>query len=481
MLRSKVSNLSCAHHVLRTSTTKKLWGLRQQMKQKQDEIKQMSGVKEQHNNLKDLEFVLRPPPPPPPLSTRKPSESALSITIPLEKDLDVRAEYINPVGGLRFGKLLEDLDAFACTVAFNHAHDFDRIRQGFSRQGPANIVTATVERIDLMNPIALDHDLTMQGRVSWVGSASMMVKCELLDEKLAKKKLLQSNFLLVTVDEQGKPTACNPLDPESKTEKEEFALVERDNEERRVQRSAMKKANSKIIYDLQRLAMASEETLEVIRQKSKMQESCGKSSLCQIGSIPMRNTIQVATHLTQPQDANTSGNVFGGYLMQKAFEIGWIAAFSFLKRRPKFVCSDDVEFHRPVPAGSICVFTAAVTYVRQPNLIEVSVRCEIMETTIPESSPTSTSASSTQCTTLEKKLTNTFEFIFTPCGEEINNNNSAMATTAQTTAQATTVADVQCESYEDWINYCRGKKVVDDAIQVGKDRGGELRISKLVQ
>ena len=100
MLKYSRSFFESAHHILRTSTTKKLWSLRKEVQEMQQEINRMK---------KDSCPVgLKRIP-------RTPSETALNITIPLEKDLEVRNEYINPVGDLRFGKLLEDLDAFACT------------------------------------------------------------------------------------------------------------------------------------------------------------------------------------------------------------------------------------------------------------------------------------------------------------------------------------------------------------------------------
>lgn len=478
MFRNQLTNLVAAHQILRTSTTKKLWGLREQMRQRQLELSQKAHSSNNTSSSSSAASLL-------PLSSRTPSETALSITIPLETDIDVRSEYMNPVGGLRMGKLLEDLDAFACTIAFNHAHDFEKTRLGQCRPGPANIVTATVERIDLMNSVQLDHNLTMTGKVIWVGNASMTVKCELVDNS-TQKKLLQSNFLLVTVDEKGKPMECNPLIPTAESEKIDFALSEKDNEQRRMKRSAVKKANSPLIYDLQHLALH-EHTLDVIREKSILQEKQQNAPLAHHQhQVPVKKTVQIATHLTQPQDANTSGKIFGGYLMQKAFEIGWIAAFSFFKKRPRFVCSDDVEFHRPVPAGSICVFTATVTYVKQPNLIEVSVRCEIMNATNQqqkqqENAANDEGANKTSTTPiLEKKLSNTFEFVFTP---SLKADNAAELQEPKGSKHSVTnhnIPDVYCETLEDWIQYCRGKDVVDDAIKVGERSGGQFRISELV-
>jgi acyl-coenzyme A thioesterase 9 len=40
----------------------------------------------------------------------------------------------------------------------------------------------------------------------------------------------------------------------------------------------------------------------------------------------MDDTIQIKTILTHMQDKNLSGNIFGGFLMREAYELGWICA-----------------------------------------------------------------------------------------------------------------------------------------------------------
>lgn len=57
------------------------------------------------------------------------------------------------------------------------------------------------------------------------------------------------------------------------------------------------------------------------------------------------------------------GNVFGGYLMRQAFELGWLCAVRFLDgRRPHIYHIDDVLFSRPVQVGSILKIDAKVVY-----------------------------------------------------------------------------------------------------------------------
>ena len=72
-------------------------------------------------------------------------DSLCEAFLPFASDLTLRDEYLTAMGTLRVGKLLEDLDAMAGTVAFRHADDAD------DNTRPLTIVTASVDRIDLIN------------------------------------------------------------------------------------------------------------------------------------------------------------------------------------------------------------------------------------------------------------------------------------------------------------------------------------------
>ena len=70
---------------------------------------------------------------------QSPSESANSITYPLSTDENLADTYRNPWGQVRAGRLLEDLDALAGTVAFDHCQT--------PGEPDLHIVTASVDRI----------------------------------------------------------------------------------------------------------------------------------------------------------------------------------------------------------------------------------------------------------------------------------------------------------------------------------------------
>ena len=49
---------------------------------------------------------------------------------------------------------------------------------------------------------------------------------------------------------------------------------------------------------------------------------------------------------------NMNGFMFGGYLMRRALEVGWLSAFKFGGRPTSFAGLDDVVFRRPVEVGA---------------------------------------------------------------------------------------------------------------------------------
>lgn len=74
----------------------------------------------------------------------------------LKSNPQVKEDYLNHYGGIRIGKILEDLDALAGSISYLHCSDTRDVI----------IVTATVDRIDLLAPIPADKDLKISGHVS---------------------------------------------------------------------------------------------------------------------------------------------------------------------------------------------------------------------------------------------------------------------------------------------------------------------------
>ena len=86
----------------------------------------------------------------------------------------------------------------------------------------------------------------------------------------------------------------------------------------------------------------------------------------------MRSSSRQLTLLMHPQSRNVHNNIFGGYLMRKAFELAWNITYLFCKKRPQFISMDHMYFYKPVEIGSIVSFKATVIYtVEKALMVEV--------------------------------------------------------------------------------------------------------------
>ena len=93
------------------------------------------------------------------LLEKPPSESAVKIRYDFATDEKLREKYQNPYGYVRMGIILEDLDALAGTVAFNHCDDANPATR------PLLLVTAAVDQITMLRPFRLTHEIEMAGQV----------------------------------------------------------------------------------------------------------------------------------------------------------------------------------------------------------------------------------------------------------------------------------------------------------------------------
>jgi len=88
---------------------------------------------------------------------------------------------------------------------------------------------------------------------------------------------------------------------------------------------------------------------------------------------PIIETMVDKTLLMHSQNKNVHGKMFGGYIINKALEIAWICAKIHCGYKElKNICIDSVNFHKPVPVGSIATFKASIVYVHS-ELMHASV------------------------------------------------------------------------------------------------------------
>lgn len=339
---------------------------------------------------------------------KKPSDSLVEVRLNFSEDPSLQEQYINLFGGVRVGKILEDLDALAGNIAHSHADDNN------PKTRPLQIVTASVDRIMLFEKMHIDRDIIMKGQVSYCGKSSMEVRIEV--ESFHKDRgyypIILACFTMVALN-NGKPAIVNNIKPTNDYEQLmynmglENYMKRKDNIKSALSIVPPKTEEVKLVHDL-------------YLEKNDSRVSMSKTRLQSVS-------------VCQPQERNSAGKVFGGFLMQKAHELAWSCAQLFCGERASFLALDYVSFNRPVEIGSVLVFESCVIYNEKHSLC-IRVDAEDVN---PKMNT--------------RVRTNTFYFTFV-CNE-------------------VSLPIVVPHSYEETVNYVEGKRRFDAGREYAKMMG----------
>lgn len=268
------------------------------------------------------------------------------IEYPFTSDRVLLELYRNPWGFLRIGRLLEDLDSLAGSIAFQHC-----MTPG---GGLPLLVTVAVDAIELGHPVALDRDVVCQGQVVFTGGSSLDIRMELLQAPHAPEPSLVALFSFVLLDpETRKPAAVPPLLPQTDQEKAWAAERAAVAAQRKAARQAAASRGGEMT-----LAAAKQARLQELVQASELLRDM--PSLAEPAWLSAEATSLSNTFVCQPQQRNMHGRIFGGFLMRRAFELGFATTYLFAGSRPSFVRVDEVTFRKPVDVGSLLRFKSHV-------------------------------------------------------------------------------------------------------------------------
>ncbi|MCD7449657.1 Acyl-coenzyme A thioesterase 9, mitochondrial [Datura stramonium] len=268
------------------------------------------------------------------LIAKTPSRSRTGVLYKFSSDYALRERYRNPMNEIRIEKLLEDMDALAGTISYKHCSSDDGTAKSLT------LVTASVENVILKKPICIDTDLTIEGAVTWVGCSSLEIQLHVKQStpeaitNTLESVSLTANFTFVAKDSKtGKSTKINPILPQTEKEKSLWKEAEERNKMRK-QKKEEKKDN--LGEKINRFNRNNNNNNNIILIK----ETCLQNSL-----------------VCQPEQKNIHGQIFGGYLMRKAYELAYATAYSFVGSPPCFVQVDHVDFLKPVSNNFYFTFT----------------------------------------------------------------------------------------------------------------------------
>ncbi|XP_047482687.1 acyl-coenzyme A thioesterase 9, mitochondrial-like isoform X2 [Penaeus chinensis] len=315
------------------------------------------------------------------LPPRSMKDSFDSAVIPLESEVRLREKYVTFLGGVRVGRLLEDLDVFAVWLCYKH---LENPRQKENMPSPYSIVTALVDRIDFNQGVMLrpDRDIRLSGHVSWAGRSSMeaIIKVEQFNEG-EWQQVTRAVFVMVARDPLNQGSALvNPLVPETAEEKRIFQAGE------------INKLHRKVIQQESLFRVPPNETEkslvhEVFMSMANPEQLSFASKNVPENSVWMENHKLKNLIICHPESRNIFNKIFGGFLMRKAFELSWANVSVFSKQRPRILHIDDIMFRRPVEIGSLLYLNSQVVYTEGTH-IQVSTKASVMDAVTSEISLT---------------------------------------------------------------------------------------------
>jgi acyl-CoA hydrolase len=115
----------------------------------------------------------------------------------------------NPTGNVHGGEVIKLMDTAAGVAALRHSH--------------ASVVTARVEGINFYHPIKVGNFVIVTAYLTFVSRSTMEVRVDVVTEDIKREKkwhALTAYFIMVALDDQGKPTEVPPLILSSRKERE---------------------------------------------------------------------------------------------------------------------------------------------------------------------------------------------------------------------------------------------------------------------
>jgi len=352
----------------------------------------------------------------PSLPPRRMHDSYSQSSLPPASSPELFEHYTNASGSIRLGKLLEHLDSLAGSIAYKHMLGPDVQTLGEIDERGFYIVTAAVDRLDLLHSELFVggiegegedagerkvKDIVLSGHVVYVGFSSMEVVVK-METPGDGKTLMLGRFSMVC-REAGthRAKAVYPLVSETDEERMLYRLGEEHQKARKAQvaQSLMKtppsSAEAAALHEvyLESVSRSSPQsasppsTASLLLTNPDSQEvkpaPPGSVTTADARWIWIGETKQENTMIMFPQERNVHSKIFGGYLMRLAYELAYTDAILFTRFPVRFLSLDGISFRKPVPIGSILSLTSHVTCTQrqgdQGSLVHVVVQADVVD------------------------------------------------------------------------------------------------------
>jgi len=272
--------------------------------------------------------------------------------------------------------LMEHLDSLAGGIAYKHV--LGPGVESLSKTQGFYIVTASVDRLDMLAPLYPVRDMRLSGQVIHTGKSSMevAVRMEALEKDGGEETIMLGRFFMVCRDARThKAAPVNPLTLDSEEDEMLFSIGEAHKRKRQTRASAA----------LNRVPPTSGEAEELHSLFLKYGQPEGSDFVSPDGleRVWMGDTQLEKCMMMFPQERNVHQKIFGGYLMRLAYELGFANSVLFTGGHVLFVSLDGISFAKPVPIGSILRLTSHVLHTSSseqfPGLIHVGVQANVVD------------------------------------------------------------------------------------------------------
>ncbi|KZT24926.1 Thioesterase/thiol ester dehydrase-isomerase [Neolentinus lepideus HHB14362 ss-1] len=313
---------------------------------------------------------------PPELVPRNMHDSYCEQLLSFASNPQLLEQYTNASGGIQTGKLMEHLDSLAGSIAYKYMLGPGVETVGSVQEQGFYIVTASVDRLDMLAPLSPVRDMRLSGQVIYTGKSSMEVAVQM--EALGKdgqgdETLLLGRFSMVCRDAYThKAHGVHPLVVSTPEERALHAMGEAHKTRRQsmasrsLDRVPPSSAEAQVLHDFY---------LKYGRDDQQLEE---REERVWMGDTKLEKCM-----LMFPQERNVHQKVFGGYLMRLAYELAFTNARLFTRDHVRFLSLDGISFARPVPIGCVLRLTSHIvhsTTSRQfPALVHALVQANVVD------------------------------------------------------------------------------------------------------
>ncbi|KAF8556736.1 Thioesterase/thiol ester dehydrase-isomerase [Imleria badia] len=308
------------------------------------------------------------------LPPRNMHDTYTQINLPFKSSPELFEQYTNAYGGLRTGMLMEHLDSLAGSISYKHMLGPDIETLGRISERGFYVVTASVDRLDMLASLYPVRDIRLSGQVVYTGKSSMevAVKMEALEPDGGEKTLMLGRFSMVCRDARThKAQLVNPLVIQTAEEQALYSMGKNTQNRRR----------SLALQSLSRVPPSSEEAAELHQTflNYGQEDTFGLQS----DKVWMGNTKLEKTMLMFPQERNVHQKIFGGYLMRLAYELGFANSCVFTRSHVSFLSLDNISFRKPVNIGSILRLESQILNASDlgelPAVVHVRVQANVVD------------------------------------------------------------------------------------------------------